>query len=146
MASFSVRYVHMTALRSAGQVTAVEVPDLLPAVHGCIRPVRGPVHGEEGVPGAGVAVELVRLPGLGEDLVQFANLVRRGAGVVVAEQAEQRAGQVLGEMHYRAGLERHARRRRADDERAVTVDRRVQGQAARREEGLAAAGAVADRS
>ena len=98
------------------------------------------------MPGALVAVELVRLPGLGEGLVQLGHLIRRRVGIVRAEQAEQRAGQVLGQVRDRADLERQALRRPPDDERAVAVDRRVQRQAARGKEGLAAAGAVADRA
>src|SRR5215475_7478017 len=111
-------------------MAAVEVPDLLPPVGRCLRAVRGPVYREEGMPGARVDVELVLLPGLGQRLVQLGDLVRRGVLVIRAEEAEQRAGQVLAQVHDRADLERHALGRRADNERAVTVDGGIQRQAA----------------
>ena len=54
----------------------------------------GPVDGEEGVAGVVVAVELVRLVVVGEDLVELVDLLGTGVGVLVAEQPEQRAAQV----------------------------------------------------
>src|SRR3984957_2140306 len=45
--TFSVGYVHMGGVLSAGQGAAEKVPDLLPAVGRGLGPVRGPVHGEE---------------------------------------------------------------------------------------------------
>src|SRR5580692_9260402 len=59
--AFSVRYVHITRLLSRWgrlQVTPEPGPDLLPGVHGRLRPVAGPVHLHEGVPGSVVGVEL----------------------------------------------------------------------------------------
>src|SRR6185437_15832495 len=41
------------------EVTAEEVPDPLPGVHGRLGPVAGPVYLQEGVPGPVVGVELV---------------------------------------------------------------------------------------
>ena len=51
-----------------------EVQHLLPAVHGLLLAVAGPVDGEEAVPGAVVAVKLVRLAvllQLGLDLIDL---------------------------------------------------------------------------
>jgi hypothetical protein len=77
-------------------------------------------------------------------LFELADLAGRGVLVVGAEQAEQRAGQVPGQVLDGAGLQRHALRRGAGDERAVAVDGGVERQADPGQEGLAAAGAVAD--
>src|ERR1700733_12508081 len=93
---FSVRYVHISAPSSSGQIAAEEIPDLLPAVVGRLHPVGRAVHREERVPGALVAVEFVFLACLGEDLVQFVDLLRGRVLVLGAEQPEQRAGQAGG--------------------------------------------------
>src|ERR1700735_2965200 len=82
----------------AGQGATVEVPDPLPAIVGRLHPVRGPVHGEERVPRALVAVEFVLLARLGENLVQLIDLLRRRVLVLGAEHAEQGAGQARRKM------------------------------------------------
>src|SRR5262249_56050061 len=112
----------------------------------------GVVGGFEGVGGVGegkgrvggrvVDMELVRLAGFGEGLVQLRDLVGRRVLVVRAEQAEQRAAEIGGQVHDRAYLQRHSLRWLSDHEGAVAVDRRVQRKAAGGEERLPSARAV----
>jgi len=78
------------------EVTAEEVPDPLPGVHGRLGPVAGPVYLQEGVPGPVVGVELVGLAVRLERVFELGDVLGRGVLVVRAEQAEQRAGQVRG--------------------------------------------------
>jgi hypothetical protein len=97
------------------------------------------------VPGVVVAVELVLLAELGEQLVQLVDLGRRRVLVVVAEQAEQRGAQVRQPLAQRRHAQRELGRRVAEHEGAVAVDRGVDVQLAAGEHGLPAAGAVPDR-
>src|ERR1022692_4012648 len=102
---------------SAGQVAAVEDPDLLPAVVRGVDPVRRPVRREERMPGALIGVEVMRLP-----------------------QCRQFPGEPDDRLHF----QRHSVGRRIDNEGPVTIDGRVKLEAAGSEERLAPAGAVAD--
>src|SRR5947209_20542612 len=129
---------------SGAQVPVEEGPDALPAVLRGLRAVAGPVGGEERVPGPLVAVELVALPGLAEQPLQLRDVLRRRVLVFGAEQPEQRAAQVGDPVVERADLQGETLGWGADDERAVAVDRGVQFDRAGREDGLAAAGAVAE--
>src|SRR5215470_11061854 len=98
------------------QVTAEEIPDALPGVHGRFGTVAGPVHLQEGVPGAVVGVELVRLAVRLERLLELGDLIRRRMRVLPAEQAEQRAGQVTRPIDQRRNaVQRMSLRRRVDD-------------------------------
>jgi hypothetical protein len=73
-------------------VAAEEAEDLLPAVHGRLRAVHRGLVVEEGVAGPVVLVELIVLAVPLELGLVPVDLVGRGMGVVVAEQAEQRRG------------------------------------------------------
>ena len=70
-----------------------------PGVHGCLGPVAGPVHLQEGVTGSVVGVELIGLAVRLERGLEFGDVLGRGVLVIRAEQAEQRAGQVSGPLH-----------------------------------------------
>src|SRR6516165_3849914 len=124
---------------SGGQVAAEPGEDLLPAVDRVFCAVGGADHREERMPGTLVGVELIRLALRLQFLFELRDLVGRGVLVIRAEQAEQRAGQVLGEVLDGADLQRHALGRGAGDERAVAVDGGVEGQAACGQERLPAA-------
>src|SRR5690242_6225986 len=127
------------------EVTVEEGPDLLPGVHRRLGPVIGAVYLHEGVPGTVVGVELVGLAVRLERLFELGDVRGRGELVVRAEQAEQRTGQVGGPVYQgRPAVQRVALGRGADHEPAVAVHGRVERQADRGQEGLAAAGAVAD--
>src|SRR5208282_2976920 len=88
--------VHMPAL--SGQVLAEEREDLLPAVEGLLDTVHRPVVIEKAVPGAVVAMKLVLLAVLFELGLVLVHLLRRRRTILVTEEAEQRAGQVLREL------------------------------------------------
>src|SRR5215469_18034538 len=126
------------------EVAAEPGEDAVPAVHGGLGAVSGPCDIEERVPGALVGVELVRLALVLQLLLELGHLLRRRVLIVRAEQAEQRAGQVLDEVLDGPGLQRHALWRAPDHERAVAVHGRVERQADRGQHRLAPAGAVAD--
>ena len=79
-----------------------------------------------------------------EDLVELVDLLGARVGVLVAEQPEQGRAQVRQLVDEVGDLEREALRGRADHERAVAVDRRVEIEVAGREHGLPSARAVAD--
>src|SRR5262245_35054015 len=92
---------------------------------------------------AGEGVELMRLSELVERAGELSHLRWCRALVIGTEQAKQRARQVLRHpdewFHARRSALRHVY-----NCAAVAVDRRVELQAARRQEGLPAAGTVAD--
>ena len=67
---------------------------LLPAVQRLLDAVHRPVVVEEAVPGAVVAVELVVFAVLLQLGLVLVDLLRGRRAVLVAEEAEQRAGQV----------------------------------------------------
>src|SRR5919107_6312632 len=129
---------------SDAQRAGEEVLDRGPALDRGLRPVARAVDREEAVAGVLVDVELVVLTIGAQRLRELLDLLRRGVGVLGAEQSQERAGQVEGAVDERLHLQREALRRRPDDARAVAVDGGVQRQAGRGEEGLPAAGAVAD--
>src|ERR1700749_172054 len=83
---------------SGGQVAAEPGEDLLPAVDGGFGTVGGAVHREERGAGAFVGVELGGLALCLQLRFELVDLLGRGVLVVRAEQAEQRAGQVLGQV------------------------------------------------
>ena len=60
---------------------------MLPAVHGRLGPVAGPVHLQEGVPGAVVGVELIGLSSRLERVFEFSDVLGRGVLILGAEQA-----------------------------------------------------------
>src|SRR5882757_365456 len=68
---------------------------LAPAIHGLLGPVERPVPIEEAVAGTVVAMELVRLAVLLEFGLVLVHLLRARRAILVAEQAEQRATEVL---------------------------------------------------
>ena len=100
---------------------------------------------EEAVARAVVAVELVVLAVLLQLLLVLVHLLGRGAGIVVAEEAQQRAGQVLGVIdgsHWVLGVEVGFSH---DHAPAPALDGRVEPTAlADCEEGVAPAGAGAE--
>src|SRR5207248_11129819 len=77
------------------KVLLQERPDLLPAVERLLDAVGRAVIIEEPVPGAVIAVELVVLAVLLEFGLVLVDLLRSRSAVFVAEDTEQRAGQVL---------------------------------------------------
>mgnify|MGYP003349308808 CR=1 FL=1 len=87
---------------------AEEGMDLVPAVHRLLDAVKRPVPVEEAVAGAVVAVKLVALAEPLEFGLVLVDLLGARCAVVVAEQAEQRTGEVLGHVdrrHRRLGVE-----------------------------------------
>src|SRR5579875_109249 len=131
-------------LPSTGQVPFEETPDGRPALIGGLGPVARPVGGEEGVASALVAVELVVLARSGQDGVQLGHLVGGGELVLDPEQTEHRAAQLRDAVDQWPHGEGGALRRVAHHPRAVAVDGGIQRQAARGQERVAPAGAVAD--
>src|SRR5688572_9431789 len=82
---------------------AVERPDLAPGIHRLLGPIERPVPIEEAMSGAVVAVELIILAVLLELGLVLVHLLRARRAVVVAEDAEQRAGEVLRHVDRRDG-------------------------------------------
>src|SRR4030095_16983230 len=78
----------------SAQVLAQECEHLLPSIEGSSLPVLRPVDGEEGVSGFVVGVELVGLAELVERFSGLGGVVRRRAGVLHAEEAQQRTLQI----------------------------------------------------
>src|SRR3977135_2940271 len=76
---------------------------LAPASHRLLGPVERPVPIEEAMAGAVVAVELVRLAVLLELGLGLVHLLRARRAILVAEQAEQRAAEVLRYVDRRDG-------------------------------------------
>src|ERR1700694_6024331 len=68
---------------------------LAPAIHCLLGPIERPVPIEEAVAGAVVAMELVSLAVILEFGLVLVHLLRARCAIVVAEQAKQRATQVL---------------------------------------------------
>src|SRR5262249_31807657 len=73
-----------------------ERKDLLPAVHSLFLTVRGPIVVEEAVSGPVVAMKLVLLSVLLELGLVKVDLLRRGRLVLIAEETENRTGEILG--------------------------------------------------
>src|SRR6185503_12255514 len=85
------------------QVLAEERPYLAPAIHCLLGPIERPVPIEEAVARTVVAVELVRLAVLLERGLVLVHLLRARCAILVAEQAEQRATEVLRHVDRRDG-------------------------------------------
>src|SRR5712692_8909616 len=112
-----------------------EREDLLPAVHGLLLPVRRAV----------VAMELVVLAVLLQLGLVLVDLFRRRRLVLVAEDPEDRAREILGEVDGRRWLVRGQLFLRHDHAAAPALDHRVEAlQLAAREERLAASRARAE--
>ena len=69
------------------------------------------------------------MPAVLQGRLELVDVLGRGELVVVAEESEERAVQLGRAVDEGGHLEREALGRRADDEGAVTVDRRIDGQA-----------------
>src|SRR6516164_9851565 len=80
----------------AGQMTREKGKDLFPAIERLFGPVGVAPGIEEGVPGAIVAIEFVVLAEAFEHGLGSVHLIGRWVGVVIAENAQQRAIQLLG--------------------------------------------------
>src|ERR1700745_40953 len=87
--------------RLLGDVLAEAGEYLAPAVHRLLGPVQRPVPIEEAVAGAVVAMKLVILAVLLQLGLVLFHLLGAWRTIVIAEQAEQRAGQVLGHVDRR---------------------------------------------
>src|SRR5579875_1113539 len=98
------------------EIALEESEDLLPAIDRLLWPVAGTIDGEEAVARAIVAVELVRFAEALEHFLCAIDLVGIGVGIFVAEDAKQRAGELLGEVDRRNGPQRVELRRIIDDD------------------------------
>src|SRR5690242_13112313 len=124
---------------------AEEGEHLLPAVDRRGLAVLRPIHREEGVAGIVVSVELVGLAELLQRLLGLPGVLRRGPGVLDAEETQQRAAEILRELDRRDRLARCELLGLGGDAAAVAVDGRVDAaQGARREIRLPPARAIAD--
>src|SRR2546422_11738957 len=97
------RCVRTGVARSSRVARSLEVllepgEDPLPAVHRGVPAILRAVDGEERVPGIVVRVEHVGLPELLERFLSFGDVLRRGACVLDAEQSQQGAQEILGEL------------------------------------------------
>src|ERR1700752_2582637 len=88
------------------QMLAEERPDLVPGIHTLLGPIERPVPVEEAVSGAVVAVELIILAVLLQLGLVLVHLLRTRCAIVVAEQAEQRAGEAVRHVDRCDGLVR----------------------------------------
>src|SRR4026209_2169886 len=86
------------------KMLAEEGEQLAPRVHRLLGPVEWPVPIEEAVAGAVVAMELVRLAVLLELGLVLIHLLGARCAIVVTEEAEQRAAEVLRHVDGRDGL------------------------------------------
>src|SRR5262249_30740726 len=84
--------------RRTSQVAREKRKDLLPAIQRLFGPVGVAPRVKEGVPGAIVAIELVIFAKAFEHSLGPVHLIGGRIGVVVAENAQQRTIQVLGEI------------------------------------------------
>src|SRR5579884_2439983 len=96
----SARAISMIEVHIGGglllpQMLAEKREHLAPAVHRLLGAVERPVPIEEAVPGAVIAVEFVVLAVLLQFGLVLVDLLRAWGAVVIAEQPEQRARQVL---------------------------------------------------
>src|ERR1700676_4685815 len=80
---------------------AEEGEHLAPAIHGRLGPVERPMPVPDGVTGAVVAVELVRLATLLELGLVLVHLLGARRAVVIAEDADQRTRKILGHLDRR---------------------------------------------
>src|SRR5258708_4993352 len=82
---------------------AEESPYLVPAIHRLLGPIERPVPIEEAMAGAVVAMELIRLAVLLELGLVLVHLLRARCAILVAEEAEQRATEILRHVDRRDG-------------------------------------------
>src|ERR1700680_1832684 len=85
------------------QIFAEEGPYLVPAIHRLLGPIERPVPIEEAVAGTVVAVELIILAVLFEFGLVLVHLLGARCAIIVAEQAEQRAAEILRHVDRRDG-------------------------------------------
>src|SRR6266576_1607990 len=122
-----------------GDVTGEERGNPLPAVDSGDHPIAGSVDRKEAVTRVGVAVELGLLAVGPQDRLELVDVLRRGGPVLVAEQAEDRRGQVRQD-RYQVGYPKGpVRGRIARDVGAITVHHGVDLDMAGGEHGLPAA-------
>src|SRR6516164_10623633 len=100
--AISTMDVHMSELLLR-QMPAEEGEYLAPAIHCLLGPIERPVPIEEAMTGAVVAVEFIRLAVLLELGLVLVHLLGTRRAILVAEQAEQRAAEVLGQVNRRGG-------------------------------------------
>src|SRR5437660_4679978 len=94
------------ALGRRAEVFPVKSQHVLPGIRCLHRSVARPIHGEEAVAGAVVAVELVVLAESFELSFGSVDIGWRWPLVVIPEDAEQRAADVLRQVDRRHGLAR----------------------------------------
>ena len=131
--------------RAARKMFVEEREHFLPAFQHRLGLEAGPLVIEEGVADAVVAIELVSFAEFLQERLGAVHLVRRRIPVVVAEQADQRNSELLGEVdrRHRALVVEHLRIV-DDDVAAPAVDHRVEaGHRAGGEVGVTPAGAEA---
>src|SRR5580693_219769 len=93
--AISMMDVHMFYRLLLRQMLAEEGEHLAPAVHGLLGPIERPVPVPDAVAGAVVAIKLVRLAVLLELSFVLVHLLGARRAVVVAEDADERAAEVL---------------------------------------------------
>ena len=103
-----------------------ERENLGPAVNSLLLPIGGSVVVEEAVAGAIVAMEFVVLAVLLQLFLVLVDLLRRRALIIVAEQAEQRAGQVFRQIDRSDGALRSELVRILDDAAAPEIDASIE--------------------
>src|SRR5664279_3981752 len=93
--AISMMDVHMSLALLLRQMLAEAGEHLAPAIHGRLGPVERPVPIPDAVAGAVVAMEFVGLAVLLEFGFVRVDLLRTRGAVVIAEQADQRAAEIL---------------------------------------------------
>src|SRR5207253_6117437 len=93
--AISIMDVHIFGALLLCQMLAEEGEHLAPAIHRLLHPIERPVPIEDAVAGTFVAVELVHLAMLLELGLVLVHLLGARRAVVIAEDAEQRAREVL---------------------------------------------------
>src|SRR5213592_1250274 len=132
-------------LLGSAQGLVAEREDLLPAVHGLLLPVRRTVVVEEAVARAVVAMELVLLAELLELRLVLVDLLGGRRLVLVAEEPDDRAREVLGVIDGRRRLVRRELLLRHDHPSAPALDHGVEAlEATAGEERMPAARARAE--
>src|SRR5450631_4281537 len=94
--AISIMDVHMCLALLFRQMLAEEGEHLAPAIHRRLGPVERPVPIPDAVAGAVVAVEFVGLAVFLELGLVLVDLLGTRRAVVIAEQADDRAAEVLG--------------------------------------------------
>src|SRR5687767_1762420 len=85
------------------QMLTQEGEDFAPAIHRRLGPIQRPVPIEDTMAGTVVAVELVTLSVLLQRGLMLVHLVGARRAVLIAEYAEQRAGEILSHLDWRDG-------------------------------------------